>query len=125
MYKNTIPYINYPLAQIKNANKIHLKINALCIVEFFESLFAYKQGHQFFRNINPSSTKFLHLMRVLVARQDREVIDFTRSHVKNIFELTNLMKIPRIEGYNGKYGSNPQGNKEVIDVFFKIDQIGQ
>ena len=34
------------------------------------------------------------------------------------------MKLIRIEGYNGKYGSNPQGNKEILDVFFEIDQIG-
>ena len=37
------------------------------------------------------------------------VIDFTRYHVKNNTELTNLMKMYRIQGYNGKYGSNSQG----------------
>ena len=37
-----------------------------------------------------------------VTRRDRDFVDFTRSHVKNISELTNLMKMPRIEGYNGK-----------------------
>ena len=37
-----------------------------------------------------------------VTRWDREVIDFTRSRVKNNSELTNLMKMYRIEGYNGK-----------------------
>ena len=37
-----------------------------------------------------------------VTRRDREVVDFTRSHVINISELTNLMKMYRIEGYNGK-----------------------
>ena len=31
----------------------------------------------------------------------------------------------RIQGYNGKYGSNPQGIKEFLDVIFKFDQIGQ
>ena len=35
-------------------------------------------------------------------RRDCEVVDFTRSRVKNISELTNLMKMYRIEGYNGK-----------------------
>ena len=39
--------------------------------------------------------------------RDREVVNCTRSHVKTNSELTNLMKISRIEGYNGKYGSNP------------------
>ena len=37
-----------------------------------------------------------------MTRRDREVIDFTRYPIKNIFELTNLMKMYRIEGYNGK-----------------------
>ena len=37
-----------------------------------------------------------------LTRGDREVINFTRSHVKNNFKLTNLIKISRIEGYNGK-----------------------
>ena len=31
----------------------------------------------------------------------------------------------RIQGYNGKYGSNPQGIKEFLDVIFNFDQIGQ
>ena len=35
------------------------------------------------------------------------------------------MKISRIEWYNGKYGSNPQGNKEIYDDLFEIDQIGR
>ena len=38
----------------------------------------------------------------LVTRRNREVIDFTRSRVKTKTKLTNLMKIIRIEGYNGK-----------------------
>ena len=33
---------------------------------------------------------------------DREVVDFTRSRVKTKSKLTNLMKLIRIEGYNGK-----------------------
>ena len=37
-----------------------------------------------------------------LTRRDREVINFTRSRIKNISELTNLMKMYRIEGYNGK-----------------------
>ena len=60
-----------------------------------------------------------------LTRRDREVVDFTRSRVKNNSELTNLMKMYRIEGYNGKLGSNPQGNKEILDVIFEIDQIGR
>ena len=31
-----------------------------------------------------------------------EVVDFTRSRVKTKSKLTDLMKISRIEGYNGK-----------------------
>ena len=37
-----------------------------------------------------------------LTRRDREVVDFTRSRVKNNTEFTNLMKMLRIEGYNGK-----------------------
>ena len=40
-------------------------------------------------------------------------------------KLTNLMKITRIEGYHGKYGSNPQGNREISNDLFEFDQIGQ
>ena len=35
------------------------------------------------------------------------------------------MKMYRIQGYNGKYRSNPQGIKEFLDVIFKFDQIGR
>ena len=56
--------------------------------------------------------------------QDRVVVNCTRSRVKNKSKLTNLVKISRIEGYNGKYGSNPQGNKEISDNLFEFDQIG-
>ena len=45
-----------------------------------------------------------------LTEQDREVVNYTRSRVKIKSNLTNLMKISRIEGYNGKYGSNPQEN---------------
>ena len=60
-----------------------------------------------------------------VTRRNREVVDFKRYRVKNNTELTNLRKMYRIQGYNGKYGSNPQGIKEFLDVIFKFDQIGQ
>ena len=35
-------------------------------------------------------------------------------------KLTNLMKITRIEGYNDKYGSNPQGIREISDDLFEF-----
>ena len=54
-----------------------------------------------------------------------EVINCTWSHVKIKSKLTNLMNISRIEGYNGKYGSNPQGIREISDHLFKFDQIGR
>ena len=40
-------------------------------------------------------------------------------------KLTNFMKISRIEGYNGKYGLNPEGIKENLDDLFEFYQIGQ
>ena len=60
-----------------------------------------------------------------MTRRNREVVDFMRYRVKNNTELTNLMKMNRIQGYNGKYGSNPQGIKQFLDVIFNFDQIGQ
>ena len=61
----------------------------------------------------------------LLTKRDREIVNSTRSCVKNKFKLTNFMKIFRIEGYNGKYESNPQGNREISDDLFDFDQIGQ
>ena len=58
-----------------------------------------------------------------MTRRNREVVDFTRYRVKNNSKLTNFRKFTRIEGYNGKYGSNPQGIKEFLDIIFKFDQI--
>ena len=63
--------------------------------------------------------------RQALTRRNREVINFTRYRVKNNSKLTNFRKFTRIEGYNGKYGSNPQGIKEFLDVIFKFDQIRQ
>ena len=60
-----------------------------------------------------------------LTRWDREVVDFSWYRVKNNSKLTNLKKFNRIEGYNGKYGSNLQGIKEFLDVIFKFDQIGR
>ena len=60
-----------------------------------------------------------------LTRRDREVVDFKWYRVKNYSQLSNFRKFTRIEGYNGKYGSNPQGIKDFLDVFFKFDQIGQ
>ena len=37
-----------------------------------------------------------------VTRGGHEVINFTRSRVKTKSKLANLMKVIRIEGYNGK-----------------------
>ena len=54
---------------------------------------------------------------------DCEVINCTRSRVKIKSKLINLMKISRIEEYNGKYGLNPQGIREISDDLFEFDQI--
>ena len=60
-----------------------------------------------------------------MTNRDREVVNCTQSRVKIKFKLTNLMNISRIEGYNGKYGSHPQGIREISDDLFEFDQIGQ
>ena len=53
------------------------------------------------------------------------VVNCTPICVKIKSKLTNLMKLIRIEGYNGKYGSNPQEISKISDVFFEFDQIGR
>ena len=64
--------------------------------------------------------QWCHLMN-----RDREVVENTRSRVKIKSKLTNFKINSRIEGYNGKYGSNPQGIREILDDLFKFDQIVQ
>ena len=84
-------------------------------------------------NVNKKGRNMHFMSRVLklrfhqypLTRRNREVIDFTRYRVKNHTKLTNLMRMNRIQGYNGKYGSNPQGIKQFLDVIFKFDQIGR
>ena len=61
----------------------------------------------------------------ILTERDREVVNCTQSRVKNNSKLTNLMKISQIEGYNGKYGLNPQGIRETCDDLFEFDQIGR
>ena len=51
------------------------------------------------------------------------VINCTPICVKIKSKLTNLMKITRIEEYNGKYGSNPHGIREIFYDLFEFDQI--
>ena len=68
----------------------------------------FSQFHIFTRLANPFSWKskvvkfFLKGQQRSMMRRDREVVDFTRSRVKNNTKFINLMKMPRIEGYNGK-----------------------
>ena len=49
------------------------------------------------------------------------VVNCTPIRVKIKSKLTNLMKITRIEGYNGEYGSDPQGIREISDYLFEFD----
>ena len=55
--------------------------------------------------------------------QDRKVVNCTQSRVKINSKFTNLMKISRIEGCNGKYGSNLPRIREIFYDLFKFDQI--
>ena len=63
--------------------------------------------------------------RVWVTDRIDTVVNCTLIHVKIKSKLTNLMKISRIEGYNGKYRSNPQGIREISHDLLNFDQIGQ
>ena len=40
-------------------------------------------------------------------------------------KLTNFKNNSRIEANNGKYESNPQGIREILDDLFEFDQIEQ
>ena len=62
---------------------------------------------------------------VHLTKQDRVFVNCTRPRVKTKSRLTNLVKISRFEGYNGKYRSNPQGIREIYDDLFEFDQIGR
>ena len=53
------------------------------------------------------------------------VVEGTRSRVKIKSKLTNFKINSRIEGYNGKYRSNPQVIWEILDDLFEFDQIRQ
>ena len=53
------------------------------------------------------------------------VVENTRSRVKIKSKLTHFKINSRIEGYNDKYGSNPQGTREILDDLFEFDQIRQ
>ena len=48
------------------------------------------------------------------------VVNCTPIYVKNTTKLTNLMKITRIEGYNDKYGSNPQEIGKFLMIYSNL-----
>ena len=64
-------------------------------------------------------------MRMALMDRIYEVINCIPIRVIIKSKLTNLMKISRIEGYNGKYGSNPQRIRKISDDLFEFDQIGR
>ena len=53
------------------------------------------------------------------------IVNCTPTRVNYKAKFTNLTKITRIEGYNGKYGSNPWRNKGFLRDLLEFDQIGQ
>ena len=59
-----------------------------------------------------------------MTERDCEFVENTRSRVKIKSKLTNFKNNSQIEGYNGKYGSNPSGIREIYDDLFEFDQIG-
>ena len=63
--------------------------------------------------------------REQVTERINAVVNCTPIHAKTKSKLTNLMNNSRIEGYNGKYRSNPQGIRENLDDLFEFDQIRQ
>ena len=81
----TSDHSNYDQCELTSRNK--MKKSDLDQVKIDE--FSQKYA------LNPRQRRHL-------TRRNREVLDFTWSHVKNNSKLTNLMKIIRIEGYNDK-----------------------
>ena len=63
--------------------------------------------------------------RTTLTKRDHEVVENTWSRVKIESKLTNFMKLIQIQGYNGKYESNPQGIRKILNNLFKFDQIRQ
>ena len=63
------------------------------------------------------------IFKGLLTNQIDVVINCTPICVKIKSKLINLMKITRIEGYNGKYVSNPPGIREISDDLFEFHQI--
>ena len=51
-----------------------------------------------------------------MTERDHEINENTRSRVKIKSKITNFMKLIRIEGYNGKYGSNPHEIREFLMI---------
>ena len=51
------------------------------------------------------------------------VVENTWSRVKIKSKVTNFKINSRIDGYNSKYGSNPQEITEILDILFEFDQI--
>ena len=72
----------------------------------------------------PKKVALMDLVNSLLTDRINVVVNCTPIHVKIKSKLINLMKIIRIEGYNGKYGLNPQGIREISDDLFEFDQIG-
>ena len=66
-------------------------------------------------SLSSSLSEYTKIANFSLTNRYREVVNCTRSYVKNNSKLTNLMKISRIEGYNGKYGSNPQEIRKISD----------
>ena len=58
-----------------------------------------------------------------VTNRDHMVVENTLSRVKLKSKLTNFKINLRIEGYNGKYYSNPQRIRKIFYDLFEFDQI--
>ena len=71
----------------------------------------------------PKKVALIDLVNSLLKDRINVVVNCTPIRVKIKSKLINLMKIIRIEGYNGKYGLNPQGIREISDDLFEFDQI--
>ena len=72
-----------------------------------------------------STTSRSRLVNALPTDRIDAVVNCTPIRVKMKSKLINLMKVSRIEEYNGKYGSNPQGIRKISDDLFEFDLIRQ
>ena len=77
-------------------------MNFLNFRDFQECFGIFYEFNSIYFKLNSLKIFILLHVHVVLTRRNREVVNFTRYHVKNYSKLPNFKKFTRIEGYNGK-----------------------